>query len=149
MPGDRCGSRSARLTGGWPASTSTWGRRLRASVHQGVRLPSYPVKVWVYGHEWAKGQAVQAGIGFTEVVQLLRHLRQPGRVAGHLRPARSAAIDAFLDRWMGVLPLLRIAIFYTKGHDRILGPFNRAQPTTGSHGASPRLRVIDHVNEGR
>ena len=27
----------------------------------------YPVKVWVNGHEWAKRQASQAGIGFTEL----------------------------------------------------------------------------------
>jgi hypothetical protein len=27
----------------------------------------YPVKVWVNGHEWAKRQALRAGIGFTEL----------------------------------------------------------------------------------
>jgi hypothetical protein len=27
----------------------------------------YPVKVWLNGHEWAKRQAIQAGIGFTEL----------------------------------------------------------------------------------
>ena len=27
----------------------------------------YPVKVWLNGHEWAKRQATQPGIGFTEL----------------------------------------------------------------------------------
>lgn len=27
----------------------------------------YPVKVWVNGHEWAKRQAIRAGITFTEL----------------------------------------------------------------------------------
>ena len=27
----------------------------------------YPVKIWINGHEWAKRQAAQAGIGFTEL----------------------------------------------------------------------------------
>ncbi len=27
----------------------------------------YPIKVWLNGHEWAKRQAAQAGIGFTEL----------------------------------------------------------------------------------
>jgi hypothetical protein len=27
----------------------------------------YPAKIWINGHEWAKRQATQAGIGFTEL----------------------------------------------------------------------------------
>jgi hypothetical protein len=27
----------------------------------------YPAKVWVNGHEWAKRQAIKAGVGFTEL----------------------------------------------------------------------------------
>ena len=27
----------------------------------------YPMKIWLNGHEWAKRQAVKAGIGFTEL----------------------------------------------------------------------------------
>jgi hypothetical protein len=27
--------------------------------------PNYPAKVWINGHEWAKRQCAQAGIGFT------------------------------------------------------------------------------------
>jgi pimeloyl-ACP methyl ester carboxylesterase len=44
----------------------------------------YPVKIWVNGHERAKRQAVKAGIGVHRPVQWVRHLRRPGRAAGHL-----------------------------------------------------------------
>jgi len=27
----------------------------------------YPMKIWINGHEWAKRQAIKAGIGFTEL----------------------------------------------------------------------------------
>ena len=44
----------------------------------------YPVKVWVNGHEWAKRQAVKAGIGFSRVGQRVRRLRRPCHPAGDL-----------------------------------------------------------------
>ena len=47
----------------------------------------YPVKVWVNGHEWAKRQAMAAGIGFTALSNV-RLGRGPGRPPGHLRPVR-------------------------------------------------------------
>ena len=47
----------------------------------------YPTKIWINGHEWAKRQATQAGIGFTELSNgFARHRSR--RAAGHLRPAR-------------------------------------------------------------
>jgi hypothetical protein len=38
----------------------------------------YPVKVWVNGHEWAKRQAVHAGIGFTELSNGFATCTDPG-----------------------------------------------------------------------
>jgi hypothetical protein len=32
----------------------------------------YPAKIWLDGHEWAKRQATQTGIGFTETIQRVR-----------------------------------------------------------------------------
>ena len=58
----------------------------------------YPVKVWVNGHEWAKRQATQAGIGFTELsngfatcddpaaLQAICDRLGPGHHPGVLRP---------------------------------------------------------------
>ena len=44
----------------------------------------YPVKVWVNGHEWAKRQATQAGIGFTELSNGFATCEDPDAVAGDL-----------------------------------------------------------------
>ena len=48
----------------------------------------YPAKVWLNGHEWAKRQATHGRDRVHRVVQRVRHLHRPGRVAGDLRPAR-------------------------------------------------------------
>src|ERR1022692_42102 len=48
----------------------------------------YPVKVWVNGHEWAKRQALAAGIGFTELSKRVRLLRGSGQAAADLRQLR-------------------------------------------------------------
>ena len=62
------GSPSPRPTGGSPASTSTCGTPTSgpAFIKVCAYFP-YPIKVWLNGHEWAKRQATQAGIGFTEL----------------------------------------------------------------------------------
>ena len=65
----------------------------------------YPVKVWVNGHEWAKRQAAQAGLGFTELSNGFASCQDPAalqRICDRLGPAD---IAQFCDRWMAVLPL--------------------------------------------
>ncbi len=65
----------------------------------------YPVKVWVNGHEWAKRQAVHAGIGFTELSNGFASCTDPTglqAICDQLGPER---IEGFFDRWMAVLPL--------------------------------------------
>ena len=106
-PAARCGSRFTRPTGGSPASTSTCGTTEfgPAFIKVCAYFP-YPVKVWVNGHEWAKRQAAQAGIGFTELSNGFATCDDPARLAGDLRPARARrTIEVFFDRWMSVLPL--------------------------------------------
>jgi hypothetical protein len=44
----------------------------------------YPAKVWLNGHEWAKRQATQAGIGFTELSNGFATADDPGCAAGDL-----------------------------------------------------------------
>ena len=44
----------------------------------------YPMKIWVNGHEWAKRQAVKAGIGFTELSNGFATCHRSGRAAGDL-----------------------------------------------------------------
>ena len=48
----------------------------------------YPVTVWLNGHEWAKRQAVQAGIGFTELSNGFATCDHPVGTGGDLQPAR-------------------------------------------------------------
>ena len=50
------------------ATTSTSGTKTsgRRSSRSAAYFP-YPAKIWINGHEWAKRQAVHAGIGFTEL----------------------------------------------------------------------------------
>lgn len=65
----------------------------------------YPVKVWVNGHEWAKRQCAAAGIGFTALSNGFATCGDPAglqEVCDRLGPA---AIQAFFDRWMAILPL--------------------------------------------
>jgi len=65
----------------------------------------YPVKVWVNGHEWAKRQAARSGVGFTALSNGFASCDDPARlqrICDRLSPAR---IQAFVDRWLGYLPL--------------------------------------------
>jgi len=65
----------------------------------------YPVKVWLNGHEWAKRQATQAGIGWTPLGNGFQACDDPSglqQICDRLGPVQ---IQAFFDRWMGRLPL--------------------------------------------
>ena len=48
----------------------------------------YPAKVWLNGHEWAKQQATNAGIGFSELVNGFASCEDPAVAAGDLSSAR-------------------------------------------------------------
>lgn len=65
----------------------------------------YPVKVWVNGHEWAKRQAVHAGIGFTELSNGFATCQDPEALQEICDRLGPADIEAFFDRWMSILPL--------------------------------------------
>lgn len=65
----------------------------------------YPVKVWVNGHEWAKRQAVHAGIGFTELSNGFATCTDPVGLQAICDRLGAQQIQAFFDRWMDVLPL--------------------------------------------
>jgi hypothetical protein len=65
----------------------------------------YPVKVWVNGHEWAKRQAAHAGIGFTELSNGFASCEDPAGLQAICDRLGPQQIQAFFDRWAGVLPL--------------------------------------------
>ena len=65
----------------------------------------WPIKVWVNGHEWAKRQAAQAGIGFTELSNGFAACDDPVAlqpICDRLSPGR---INVFFQRWLARLPL--------------------------------------------
>src|SRR5712691_1452215 len=64
----------------------------------------YPAKVWVNGHEWAKRQAVKAGIGFTELSNGFASCDDPAGLQAICDRLGPADIEAFFARWMARLP---------------------------------------------
>jgi hypothetical protein len=65
----------------------------------------YPVKVWLNGHEWAKRQADQAGIGFTELSNGFASCTDPAGLQGICDRLGPGTIQVFFERWMSRLPL--------------------------------------------
>jgi hypothetical protein len=65
----------------------------------------YPGKVWFNGHEWAKRQAVRAGIGFKDLSNGFASCDDPAalqRICDSFGPTH---IQAFTERWWARLPL--------------------------------------------
>lgn len=65
----------------------------------------YPVKVWVNGHEWAKRQAVHAGIGYTQLSNGFASCEDPAGLQDICDRLGPDQIQAFFDFWMSRLPL--------------------------------------------
>jgi hypothetical protein len=65
----------------------------------------YPVKVWLNGHEWAKRQAVAAGIGFTELSNGFATCTDPAGLQAICDRLGPGTINVFFERWMSRLPL--------------------------------------------
>jgi hypothetical protein len=75
-----------------------------AFVKIGSYFP-YPIKVWLNGHEWAKRQATQAGIGWAALANGFATCADPAglqQICDRLGPVQ---IQAFFDRWLARLPL--------------------------------------------
>jgi hypothetical protein len=58
----------------------------------------YPVKVWLNGHEWAKRQAIQAGIGFTELSNGFATCDDPAALQAICDRLGPATIEVFFQR---------------------------------------------------
>jgi hypothetical protein len=64
----------------------------------------YPAKIWLNGHEWAKRQAVQARIGFTELSNGFAATEDPEGLQAICDRLGSGTIRIFVERWLAVLP---------------------------------------------
>jgi hypothetical protein len=65
---------------------------------------TYPAKVWVNGHEWAKRQATKAGLGFTELANGFSSAADPARLQSICDRLGPNHILAFFERWMTQIP---------------------------------------------
>lgn len=64
----------------------------------------YPGKVWVNGHEWAKRQAVKAGIGFTALSNGFAACDDPEQLQTICDRLGPNQILAFFERWLRIVP---------------------------------------------
>ena len=65
----------------------------------------YPAKIWVNGHEWAKRQAIKAGLGFTELSNGFAATDDPVALQAICDRLGPGAIAVFVERWLSVLPV--------------------------------------------
>ena len=65
----------------------------------------YPMKIWVNGHEWAKRQALKAGVGFTELSNGFAACTDPVALQAICDRLGPGAIRVFAERWWSILPL--------------------------------------------
>ena len=64
----------------------------------------YPAKIWLNGHEWAKRQAAQAGIGFTELSNGIAATDDPVGLQAICDRLGPGTINVFAERWLTILP---------------------------------------------
>jgi len=65
----------------------------------------YPVKVWVNGHEWAKRQAMAAGLGFTALSNGFATCQDPAGLQAICDRFGPGTVQVWFERWMARIPL--------------------------------------------
>jgi hypothetical protein len=65
----------------------------------------YPAKIWVNGHEWAKRQALKAGIGFTELANGFASCDDPAALQAICDRLQPGTIEVFAQRWLHRIPM--------------------------------------------
>ena len=65
----------------------------------------YPVKAWVNGHEWAKRQALAAGIEFTALSNGFASCDDPAGLQAICDRFGPGTVQVWFERWMARLPL--------------------------------------------
>ncbi|HLK00029.1 MAG TPA: hypothetical protein VKU39_08995 [Streptosporangiaceae bacterium] len=65
----------------------------------------YPAKVWVNGHEWAKRQALKAGITVTALSNGFAACDDPAGLQAICDRLQPCTIEVFAQRWLHFLPM--------------------------------------------
>ncbi len=82
-----------------------WDQRMGPGFIKICTYFPYPIKVWVNGHEWAKRQALAAGIGFTELSNGFASATDPAALQQICDRFGPATVNVWFERWMAKLPL--------------------------------------------
>jgi hypothetical protein len=64
-----------------------------------------PARIWVNGHEWARRQALKAGIGFTELSDGFASCEDPAGLQAICDQLQPGTIEVFAQRWLARLPM--------------------------------------------
>src|ERR1017187_1134704 len=65
----------------------------------------YPATIWVNGHEWAKRQALKAGIGFAALSNGFASCDDPAALQAICDRLQPGTIEIFAPRWLHRLPM--------------------------------------------
>jgi hypothetical protein len=82
-----------------------WDQRMGPGFIKICTYFPYPIKVWVNGHEWAKRQALAAGIGFTELSNGFASCEDPAGLQAICDRFTPGTVNVWFERWMARLPL--------------------------------------------
>ena len=81
------------------------GRGLRPAFIKVCAYFPYPAKIWVNGHEWAKRQAIKAGIGFTALSNGFASCDDPAGLQEICDRLQPGTIEVFAQRWLHRIPM--------------------------------------------
>ena len=65
----------------------------------------YPIKAWVNGHDWAKRQALAAGVRFTELSNGFASCEDPAALQDICDRFGPGHVQVWFERWMARIPL--------------------------------------------
>jgi hypothetical protein len=82
-----------------------WDERMGPGFIKICTYFPYPIKVWVNGHEWAKRQAIAAGIGFTELSNGFATCTDPAGLQEICDRFGPGTVQVWFERWMARIPL--------------------------------------------
>jgi hypothetical protein len=82
-----------------------WDERMGPGFIKICSYFPYQIKVWVNGHEWAKRQAIAAGIDFTALDNGFASTSDPAALQAICDAFTPGTVQVWFERWMARLPL--------------------------------------------
>ena len=132
-----------------------WDRQWGPAFFKLCPYAPYPMWVWCNGHEWAKQQLAQAGIGYTALDNGFRGVDDPKVAQRVCRRLGASHLRRFLDRWSALLPSPFTAADAVIGcrYDWSVRQFELSDTAVFDRPASGRAwfeaAIRDHLDVGR